>query len=250
MGAAGVGWGEVDLTDGFGGATTDTAMRMAALGGRGELASWRGLGLALKGDALVVGMEGSAWARGDLAGLPKVDGNASRLRVMMEGRREWRSSERSQLGLSLEFGGRWDGGDADTGMGAELGGGLEYRHTAWGLSASARGRYLLEHSARAFEEWGASLALEFDPGEEGVGASLRLAPTWGEASRGVENLWRNERLPGAGPGAPDGRARWGPGRMEMELGYGFKAGGSRLLRLYGALSGDGPGSGNWRLAAR
>ena len=252
-GLLGVGWGEVDLTDGFGGATTDTAMRMAALGGRGELASWRGLGLALKGDALVVGMEGSAWARGDLAGLPKVDGNASRLRVMMEGRREWRSSERSQLGLSLEFGGRWDGGDADTGMGAELGGGLEYRHTAWGLSASARGRYLLEHSARAFEEWGASLALEFDPGEEGVGASLRLAPTWGEASRGVENLWRNERLPGAGPGgpgAPDGRGRWGPGRMEMELGYGFKAGGSRLLRLYGALSGDGPGGKNWRLGGQ
>ena len=252
-GLLGVGWGEVDLTDGFGGATTDTAMRMAALGGRGELASWRGLGLALKGDALVVGMEGSAWARGDLAGLPKVDGNASRLRVMMEGRREWRASERSQLGLSLEFGGRWDGGDADTGMGAELGGGLEYRHTAWGLSASARGRYLLEHSARAFEEWGASLALEFDPGEEGVGASLRLAPTWGEASRGVENLWRNERLPGAGPGgpgAPDGRERWGPGRMEMELGYGFKAGGSRLLKLYGALSGDGPGSGNWRLGGQ
>ena len=252
-GLLGVGWGEVDLTDGFGGATTDTAMRMAALGGRGELASWRGLGLALKGDALVVGMEGSAWARGDLAGLPKVDGNASRLRVMMEGRREWRASERSQLGLSLEFGGRWDGGDADKGMGAELGGGLEYRHTAWGLSASARGRYLLEHSARAFEEWGASLALEFDPGEEGVGASLRLAPTWGEASRGVENLWRNERLPGAGPGgpgAPDGRERWGPGRMEMELGYGFKAGGSRLLRLYGALSGDGPGGGNWRLGGQ
>ena len=252
-GLLGVGWGEVDLTDGFGGATTDTAMRMAALGGRGELASWRGLGLALKGDALVVGMEGSAWARGDLAGLPKVDGNASRLRVMMEGRREWRSSERSQLGLSLEFGGRWDRGDADTGMGAELGGGLEYRHTAWGLSASARGRYLLEHSARAFEEWGASLALEFDPGEEGVGASLRLAPTWGEASRGVENLWRNERLPGAGPGgpgAPDGRARWGPGRMEMELGYGFKAGRSRLLKLYGALSGDGPGSKNWRLGGQ
>ena len=250
VGAAGRRLGEVDLTDGFGGATTDTAMRMAALGGRGELASWRGLGLALKGDALVVGMEGSAWARGDLAGLPKVDGNASRLRVMMEGRREWRASERSQLGLSLEFGGRWDGGDADKGMGAELGGGLEYRHTAWGLSVSARGRYLLEHSARAFEEWGASLALEFDPGEEGVGASLNLSPTWGEASRGVENLWRNERLPGAGPGAPDGRERWGPGRMEMELGYGFKAGGSRLLRLYGALSGDGPGSGNWCLGGQ
>ena len=135
-------------------------------------------------------------------------------------------------------------------MGAELGGELEYRHAAWGLGVKTRGRYLLGHSERAFEEWGASLAAVFDPGEAGIGASLTLAPTWGEASSGVENLWRNERLLGAGlggQGVPDERGTRRSNRLRMELGYGFETGGSGLLKLYGALSEDGPGSRNWRL---
>ena len=241
----GIGEGKASLTDGFGRATADTAMQMAALGGRGELASWRGLGLALKGDAFAVGMAGSGSGE-----LRKVDGSANRLRLMVEGRRDWRPSQQQRLGMRLEFGGRWDGGDADTGVGAELGGELEYRHAAWGLGVKTRGRYLLGHSERAFEEWGASLAAVFDPGEAGIGGSLTLAPTWGEASSGVENLWQNERLLGAGMGArgvPGERGTRRSNRLRMELGYGFETGGSGLLKLYGGLSEDGPGSRNWRL---
>ncbi len=245
----GVGWGKAVLTDRFGRSESDTSMRMAALGGRGELAPWRGLALALKGDAFAVGMEGSP-TLGGAASMPDVDADARRLRVMVEGRRGWQPSARQSLELSLEFGGRWDGGDADAGMGAELGGGLAYRHAAWGLGVEARGRRLLGHAESAFEEWGASVSVALDPGEEGVGASLSLSPVWGEASSGVEGLWRSERLLGArlgGQAERAGRGGWRPGRLRMELGYGFETRGPSLLRLYGGLEEDGPGSRSWRL---
>ncbi len=245
----GIGWGKAVLTDRFGRSESDTSMRMAALGGRGELAPWRGLALALKGDAFAVGMEGSP-TLGGAAAMPDVDADARRLRVMVEGRRGWQPSARQSLELSLEFGGRWDGGDADAGMGAELGGGLAYRHAAWGLGVEARGRRLLGHAESAFEEWGASVSVALDPGEEGVGASLSLSPVWGEASSGVENMWRSERLLGAGLGGQAeraGRGGWRPGRLRMELGYGFETRGPSLLRLYGGLEEDGPGSRSWRL---
>ena len=252
-GLLGIGWGKASLTDEFGRVTTDTEMQMAALGSRGELVTWRGLALALKGDAFVVNMEGSEWARGDAVMLPEVEADANRLRLMVEGRREWQPSAQQQLGLSLEFGGRWDGGDADTGMGTELGGGLEYRHAAWGLGLETRGRYLLGHTERAFEEWGASVALALDPGEEGVGPSLTLAPAWGEASSGVENMWREERLLGASLGDQEAlaeRGGWRPNRLRMELGYGFETRARRLLKLYSALEEAGPGSRNWRLGSQ
>ncbi len=252
-GLLGIGWGEATLTDEFGRVTTDTEMRMAALGSRGELATWRGLDLALKGDAFIVNMEGSEWEQSDAVAMPEVDADAHRVRLMLEGRRAWQAGPQQQLELSLEFGGRWDGGDADTGVGAELGGGLAYRHAAWGLGIETRGRYLLGHTERAFEEWGASVSVALDPGVEGIGPSLTLSPTWGEASSGVENLWREERLLGASLGSqpsPTERGNLRPSRLRMELGYGFETRGPSLLKLYSALDEAGPGSRNWRLGSQ
>ncbi len=249
-GLLGIGWGKATLTDEFGRVTTDTEMQMAALGSRGELATWRGLDLALKGDAFVVNMAGSEQTRGAAVTLPEVDADASRVRLILEGRRAWQPSAQQQLELSLEFGGRWDGGDADTGLGAELGGGLAYRHAAWGLGIETRGRYLLGHTERAFEEWGASVSVALDPGVEGIGPSLTLAPIWGEASSGVENLWQEERLLGASLGSqpsPDERGGLRPSRLQMKLGYGFETRARRLLKLYSTMEEDGPGSRNWRL---
>ena len=198
----------------------------------------------------MVNMEGSEWEQSDAVAMPEVDADAHRVRLMLEGRRGWQPSPQQQLELSLEFGGRWDGGDADTGVGAELGGGLAYRHAAWGLGIETRGRYLLGHTERAFEEWGASVALALDPGVEGIGPSLTLSPTWGEASSGVENLWREERLLGASLGGQPSPAERGglrPSRLQMELGYGFETRAPGLLKLYSALDEAGPGSRNWRL---
>ena len=87
----------------------------------------------------------------------------------------------------FEIGGRWDGGKAETGVGAELGGGLEYAHTKLGLGIEARGRYLLEHQM-AFDEWGVSLTLKLDPGADKRGLWLALAPVWGAEASRVEQI--------------------------------------------------------------
>jgi len=93
-------------------------------------------------------------------------------------------SEDSHRPPIFEIGGRRDGGKAETGVGAELGGGVEYAHTNLGLGIEARGRYLLAHQKSAFDEWGASLTLKLDPGEAKRGLWLALAPVWGaEASQ-------------------------------------------------------------------
>ena len=61
---------------------------------------------------------------------------------MMEGRTVWARSEDSHLTLVFETGDRWDGGEAETGVGAELSGGFAYVHATLGLGIEARGRVL------------------------------------------------------------------------------------------------------------
>ena len=110
------------------------------------------------------------------------------MRVIIEGRTAWALSEDSHLTLVFETGDRWDGGEAETGAGAELGGGFAYMHTPPGLGIEARGWYLLAHQKSAFDEWGASLTLRLDLGEDKRGVWLALAPIkWAEASQ-VEQM--------------------------------------------------------------
>ena len=58
---------------------------------------------------------------------------------------------------SVDVGAHYDDGDADTGSGLEVGGGLAVEHLPTRLSLSAEGRYLVTHHAEAFEEWGAGV---------------------------------------------------------------------------------------------
>ena len=80
----------------------------------------------------------------------------------------------------FEVGGRWDGGKAETRVGAELGGGFEYAPTKLDLGIEARGPYLLVHQKSAFDEWRASLTLRLDPGVDKRGLWLALAPIRGQ----------------------------------------------------------------------
>ena len=61
---------------------------------------------------------------------------------MLEGHTALVLSEDSYLTLVFDIGGRWDAGKAETGVEAELGGGVEYTHTKLGLGIEARGRCL------------------------------------------------------------------------------------------------------------
>ena len=227
---AGTGSGEATLADEFGQTTTDTSLRLAAFGLRHALPSTESLGWALKADAVSARLSADA----AIDALAATDANIQRLRLMVEGRREWPQADQTRFGASFELGARFDGGDGGTGVGAELGGAVDYRNMPLGLGLEARGRYLLAHVESGFEDWGASVALELDPGARNSGASLRLAPAWGAPESGVAGLWRADRMMGnnlAGKRFHDQR----PARLDMELGYGFSTRRTGALRLYGVV---------------
>ena len=105
-----------------------------------------------------------------------------RLRLGLEG--SWRGIALGGGALTprLEAGGRHDGGDAETGFGLDLGGGLAWAHPASGISADLSGRGLLTHEAGGFRDRGLSGSFAWDPGQgSGRGPKLALTQTLGAA---------------------------------------------------------------------
>ena len=244
-GLFGAGWGDLRLRDEAGKVKTDLEMLMGAVGARQEVLTWRRIDVALKADAFLTELEAGADDR-----LPKTAGDAQRLRLMVEGRTAWAMSEDSHLTPLFEIGGRWDGGKAETGVGAEMGGGVEYAHTKLGLGIEARGRYLLAHQKSAFDEWGASLTLKLDPGEAKRGLWLALAPVWGAEASQVEQMWGSADVlqAGADSATPPGLS---PAQVEFDIGYGLVTyEGTGLLTTYGGVSMAGPQSHGYRLGGR
>ena len=230
-GMLGAGWGEAELKDEAGRVETGLTMRMAAGGLRQEMAAWRGIDLALKADAFLTELEADA-----AAGLPEVSGDAGRLRLRLEGRGQWEISPVSQMEPSLEVGGRWDGGSAETGLGMEVGGGIAYSHTTLGLEVEARGRFLLAHWEEAFDEWGGRLAVKLDPGQARVGPWVEFAPGWGAEGSRMAQIWDGRETFRAGDGAGEA-PELSPDRLELEAGYGqAMRGGAGLLTTYAGLS--------------
>ena len=191
-GLVGAGRGDAELVDDVGRTRAGIGMRLAALGWRKELgAGGEGVEWALKGDALVVEMESD-----EVEKLPGTQSRVQRMRLALEGGREWPLGEHGRLRPRWELGGRWDGGRVEKGYGAELGGGLEYADERLGLVVEARGRYLLAHRSEGFGERGASVAMRFDPGGDGEGVWFGMSPRWGAPDSGVESLWGS--VPGGG----------------------------------------------------
>ena len=242
-GLLGAGWGRAGLQDEAGKVKTGVKMRMAAAGLRQEVAAWRGIDAAAKADAFLIGLEADA-----AAGLPKTTGDARRLRLRLEGRRQWEMSPAARMTPSLEIGGRWDGGDAGRGLGVEVGGGLEYSDTALGLEVEARGRLLVAHQEKGFDEWGGSLTVKLDPGQAGRGPWVTFAPGWGTAGSRALQTWDGPEAfrAGGGPGeTPD----LSPDRLELQVGYGVPAH-RGLLTPHAGLSMAGSGPRHYRLGAR
>ena len=217
-GVLGYGSGETALTDtAVSNLETDVEMWMAALGGRSELFTLGQVDMAVKADAFSVRMESDT-----LEALESTRVDSGRLRLALEGRTSLALSEHSRLTPSLELGARWDSGDAETGLGAELGGALAYTNTRLGLSMEASGRYLLTHEEESFEEWGASVSACVSSGGDGTGLALTLTPVWGNAASGVDALWGADgrtRVEGMGLAAPRS-ASWQPDRLDLGLRYG------------------------------
>ena len=230
-GLLGLGRGDLRIEDARGRVETAIGMRMAAAGAQAGVASAHGVDLSLKADALAVRMDSEG-----VVGLPAVDAEAQRVRLMLEGRSDWALSDDEWLRPSLELGARLDAGDAETGPGLELGGGLAYENTRLGLSVEARGRWLAKHREEGFEEWGASLDARLDPGAPGLGPSFSLMPVWGRASSGIDALWEDEANSSPGGVGTKDAASTTPDRLDVEIGYGLRAlGGYGAVTPYGEL---------------
>ena len=193
----------------------DMSLSMAGTGARGLLFTQRhGLRLALATDAFY--MRTTSEAR---AGLKAADADVSRLRLGLKG--SWVQPFRGGATLtpSLEIGARHDGGDAETGFGADVGGGIVLADPGSGLLLRLNARGLLVHEASGFREWGVSGALRYDPNPVSErGLSIALMPSWGAASTGGEDaLLGQETLAGLSRTGMRPRVA----RLGAELSYGF-----------------------------
>ena len=220
---AGYGAGRLRLTPGSEG-TLETGMGMAmtAVGTRGELLGspgGDGIALAFKADALWVGASTRHVMGNETSGrLNASEAGSTRLRTALEGSRNLAVGTRLSLTPSVEVGVRKDGGEAETGAGMDLGGGLVLSDSVLGLSLDLRVRTLIVHETEGFRDGGLALSLDWDPTPSSpLGLRARLAPQWGgQPHSSTRALWGRDTMAGFnGAGV-------GPGnRFSGELGYGL-----------------------------
>ena len=192
-------------------------MAMAAGGLRGELTDSvvAGFGLAFKADALWVGTatDGVEGPGGNLAATSAA---VTRYRTALEASRGYRFQRGLSLQPSLEAGLRRDGGDAETGAGVDIGGGLIVSDALTGLSADFRVRMLLAHQDEEFRERGMSVSFGYNPTPSTpLGFMAKLTPSWGgQAESGAQALWGWDTMAGMADGrSSSGRPSGGRARL-------------------------------------
>ena len=229
--AAGHGAGEVTVTpEGEVGMTADLTMSMAAAGLRSEVLTpggENGLALAVKGDARFTRTSSDA-VSGEGGNLAAADADVWLVRFGLEGSRRFalgNGKDGASVTPSFELGVRRDGGDAETGLGADFGAGVSFADRENGLNLDLEGRALVAHEADRFREWGASAAFGWDPQPAtGRGLALSLRQSWGASSSGgMDALLSRETLAGLAAN-DDGAGRFEASRrLEGEVGYGLPA---------------------------
>ena len=196
----GYGQGEMEVLN-----VDPVRLRMAAAGLRYDLRALGRVQLAAKTDAFAVQLTPGAGA----------GSTAQRLRLALESRMHWRVAAYGSLQPNVELGVRWDGGDGETGPGAEVAGGVTYTDERYGLHVEARGRRLLAHRAEQMGLWGGSLMVRRQSADR-RGLQVALGPSWGEADSQVESLWRGQLMGAAGT-----EPSWTPSELTLTSGYGL-----------------------------
>ena len=130
---------------------------------------------------------------------------------------------------SLELGLRHDGGDAETGFGLDLGGGITLSHPARGLQVEVRGRGLLSHAAEGFRDQGFSGSLSWQQRPDSdLGAMLSISQTMGgSSSGGADALLSRVNLEGLAANDDEGNGLQHQ-RTDLRIRYGFLAFGDRF----------------------
>ncbi|MCY3822199.1 MAG: autotransporter outer membrane beta-barrel domain-containing protein, partial [Gammaproteobacteria bacterium] len=193
---------------------TDIGWSMATAGLRASLLTGNvgGPSLAAVSDAL--------WSRttsDETDGMMAGAGEVTRLRVGLEGGWTFGLSGGATLTPKIEAGVRHDGGDAETGFGVELGGGLNWTDPKRGLVLDIEGRTLMAHEADGRRDIGFSASLGYDPRPESpLGLSLNLRHAFGgQSSGGLDALFASDPLVPMGQG--------GAGQWTAEAAWGLPA---------------------------
>ena len=176
----------------------DLSSRLAAVGAVGTLANRQTIRLSYEMDAFMV------------RGNAKRDVAVNRVRAGLEGSVLLTRSLRPFLEAAI----RRDGGDAETGLGLEMGGGLRLAQLSGRLQAEVRGRGLVTHTDGGIAEWGVAAAVRYGA-PRGLGPDVEVRPVWGPAqSGGMQALWGRDSVVDAALGMPGQR------RIEVRFGYG------------------------------
>lgn len=191
------------------------------------------VGVAVRGEGNV-GQFRVERTRGDM---PNLDVVSWRGRVMLQGTYEQPVNDSVYLIPTLEAGVRYDGGDAASGAGVELGGRFRYEDQSVGLTLEAHGRALvpLDDTSR---EWTAGGLVRISSDRDGFGPFLNVTPSF----EPVESI----------ASVPTAELISRQGRVDAELGYeGLEVSGvPGLLTPYGAVTLADGGTSTYRWGSR
>ena len=223
-GVAGFGVGRLTLKpEGAAPIETDMDLAMAAANLRGVLVSppeGTGLELAVTTDGMVVRTT-SEEVRGSDGSMAAAQADVTRLRLGVEG--SWLGVEAGSGWIlpAVEIGVRHDGGDAETGFGADLGAGFTWADPGRGIEAEVSGRGLLTHEDGTFRERGFAGRFAWDPAPSSErGLAFTLSRTAGAAASGGMHALLSRRTM-AGLATDNGSGGLHRRRLEAKLGYGF-----------------------------
>ena len=199
----GVGRGEASMRrDGqqYDATPTDLSMRMGLVGARGVIGDPGGFDIAVRADAGTLSLETGEGAKAIDALAVAVQ--RARLGVEMSYTAD-RGPVVGGVRLSgagggagtftpfLELAARFDGGDDQSGTGAEVAAGVRYQSQA--VSFEAKARTLAMHGAEGYSETGGSATLVVAPnGAGGRGLRLSVSPRWGGAAEATDVFFRRD----------------------------------------------------------
>ena len=207
----GFGWGDVQIEDEREDLRTSPARMMTgAAGGSHQL---------LESDLGGVRVKAEGWlARVMVDGGERIDSvtlNMQRAKLALEWAKGYTSPGGSEVAMVIEGGMRYDNGDGINGASGEVGGGLRYSNARVGLTAEGRGR-LLVSAREGYEEWGFGGMIQLDRRARGQGLQVRVAPSYGDAASGVNQLWER----GVSGAVRDGYRDTGV-NVDAEVAYGL-----------------------------
>ena len=231
-GVMGLGSGDMILTPeaDSGRLKTDIDWYMAAGGVTGDLRSvdaLEGARLQWSADAL--------WTRTTSEAVPGLSASAgatTRLRIGLESQWERILPSGATLTPRLDVGLRYDAGDAETGFGLGVGGGVDFFDPAHNLLLSLEGRTLVLHEAEALENWGLGFTMSYDPRPETKrGFTARVTQNFGGASSGGAATLLSPMV------FPEAQKAESGGAWSLEAAYGMNRGRGMVGSTYSTLTG-------------